>query len=260
MTYGSSWATRLSALAHLNADDNDALSAMTHGARHRRVDQSFIESDDAANLVVVMIEGLACKSRFMADGRRQILSHLLPGDMTSPDQLLAPTGRGISMLVPSEIALLDRADIDKLRRRPNISDAFGRYSLMKEAITAEWQLNVGCRTAQERVAHLLCETYARLESIGHAAKHTFRLTLTQCQIADSVALSAVHVNRVLMELRRQRVIAMGNGMVVILDDARLRAIAGFDSGYLGVDIGEAPRDAARDVRRHSNGSEEMLAS
>ena len=92
-----------------------------------------------------------------------------------------------------------------------------------------------------------CATYARLESIGHASRNAFRLSLTQCQLADSVALSAVHVNRVLMQLRRQRVIAIGDGMVLILDPAQLRKIAGFDPAYLTMDICDAPRELDLDM-------------
>jgi CRP-like cAMP-binding protein len=209
---------------------------MTSGIRHRRADTDFIEGETAADHVLVVVAGLACKSRLMNDGRRQILSFLFPGDMTSPARLLArQPGQSVSMLVPSEIVLLDRDDIDGLRARTNICDAFARYSLVREAIASEWQVNVGLRTAHERVAHLLCEMYARLEAIGHARDKVFRLALTQCQLAECVALSAVHVNRVLMELRRQKLLAIGDGMVVIMDHDRLRSIAGFDPAYLTLD-------------------------
>lgn len=93
-------------------------------------------------------------------------------------------------------------------------------------------------TAQERIAHLLCEMYSRLESIGHARNRVFRLSLTQCQLAECVALSAVHVNRVLMELRRQRILAIGDGMVVIMDHGRLSSLAGFDPSYMKLEIPE----------------------
>lgn len=244
MVQGSSWATRLAAFAPLSSEDENLLTRMTSEIRHRKADTDFVEGDAAADQVLVVVAGLACKSRLMTDGRRQILSFLFPGDMTSPERLLArQTGQSVSMLVPSEIVLLDRRDMDGLRARNNICDAFARYSLVKDAIACEWQVNVGLRTAQERIAHLLCEMYARLEAIGHAHNKIFRLALTQCQLAECVALSAVHVNRVLMELRRERVLAMGDGMVVIMDHERLRSIAGFNPAYLTLDY--SPRPAAK---------------
>jgi CRP-like cAMP-binding protein len=233
MMSGSSWATRLASFAPLSTDDESFLTEMAGGIRHRRADVEFTERAGAADHVLVVVAGLACKSRLLNDGRRQILSFLFPGDMTSPERLLAgQPAQSVSMLIPSEIAILDRGDINDLRARTNIRDAFARYSLVKEAIAAEWQVNVGIRSAQERIAHLLCEMYSRLESIGHARNKVFRLGLTQCQLAECVALSAVHVNRVLMELRRQRILAIGDGMVVIMDYGRLSSIAGFDPSYL----------------------------
>jgi CRP-like cAMP-binding protein len=237
MTSTTPWAARLAEFAHLSSEDESFLAGMTCGVRHRKVDQTFEEDRDAADCVIVMVKGVGCKTRLLADGRRQILSYLLPGDMTSPDRFLVRQPyQTICMLVPSEIAVLERADVEVLQGRPNICDAFKRYALVKEAIASEWQVNVGLRMAQERICHLLCELYDRLESIGHAGNHVFRLSLTQSQIADTVALSAVHVNRVLMELRRQGIFAMNDGNVAILDHERLCHLAGFDPTYLHVEI------------------------
>jgi CRP-like cAMP-binding protein len=52
---------------------------------------------------------------------------------------------------------------------------------------------------------------ARLESVGLTRAHAFELALTQAEIGDTVALSAVHVNRTLMELRRLKLVTFQNG-------------------------------------------------
>ena len=103
---------------------------------------------------------------------------------------------------------------------------------MQAAITREWLVNVGHRTAFERIGHLVCEMFTRLESVGLTHEHAFELPLTQAELGDTLALSAVHVNRTLMELRRLKLVTFQNRQVVIHDFNALQSAAGFDPSYL----------------------------
>ena len=107
-----------------------------------------------------------------------------------------------------------------------------RYSLMQQAVTRQWLVNVGHRTAFERLGHLLCEIYMRLEAVGLTREYAFELPLTQAELGDTLALSAVHVNRTLMELRRLKLVTFQNRQVMIHDYHALQAAAGFDPFYL----------------------------
>ena len=62
--------------------------------------------------------------------------------------------------------------------------------------------------------------------------HSFELPLTQAELADTLALSAVHVNRTLMELRRLGLVTFQDRYASIHDPARLHAASGFDPGCL----------------------------
>lgn len=233
MVYGSPWTRRLASFAHLSVEDESLLTGFTSGARVCKVDDGYVESKDMSDHVLVVVEGIACRCRILADGRRQILAYLFAGDMTNPQRMLGrQSGQTISLLVPSQIAVLDRSAVGQLQTRPNINVAFGRACLVKQATASEWQVNVGTRTASERVTHLLCEIYTRLGSVGMTNNLKFKLPLTQLQIAESLALSAVHVNRTLMDLRRQGVVDFRDRVVTILDYDRLREMAGFDPSYL----------------------------
>jgi CRP-like cAMP-binding protein len=78
----------------------------------------------------------------------------------------------------------------------------------------------------------LCEIYTRLESVGVTREYSFELPLTQAELGDTLALSAVHVNRTLMELRRLGLVTFQNRRVRIHDYDRLRVAAGFNPAYL----------------------------
>jgi DNA-binding transcriptional regulator LsrR (DeoR family) len=56
--------------------------------------------------------------------------------------------------------------------------------------------------------------------------------LSQYLLADALGLSAVHVNRVLRELREDGLLTFQKGRVVFDDYAALVEFAGFDRAYL----------------------------
>ena len=58
--------------------------------------------------------------------------------------------------------------------------------------------------------------------------------LNGCQLADALGLTAVHVNRVVQELRADGLIEWRRGEVVVRDYDRLAARGGFDPQYLGL--------------------------
>ena len=49
---------------------------------------------------------------------------------------------------------------------PNITTALWWQELVSKSIHREWIVDVGQRNAQERIAHLFCEMFLRLKSVG----------------------------------------------------------------------------------------------
>jgi len=227
------WIRRLARFATFTPEEQRALEEVSAGTRRCAVSDDLAKAGEPADRVVVILEGLACRHKLLPDGRRQILAYLFPGDMGDPRQVLqSRVDYSMCVLWPTEIATLNLAAIQRLERYANISTAMARYSLMQQAVMREWLVNVGHRTAFERLGHLLCEIYMRLEAVGLTREYAFELPLTQAELGDTLALSAVHVNRTLMELRRLKLVTFQNRQVVIHDYPALQAAAGFDSAYL----------------------------
>jgi CRP-like cAMP-binding protein len=104
--------------------------------------------------------------------------------------------------------------------------------LIDEGIMRSWIVSMGRRSAPERVAHLICELYLRARNIGLTGEGEFALPLSQLVLADALGMTAVHINRVLKELRLAGAMALKRGSVTILDPVKLVQIAGFDENYL----------------------------
>jgi CRP-like cAMP-binding protein len=108
--------------------------------------------------------------------------------------------------------------------------------LVDEATLREWLLNVGQRSALQRIAHLFCELCVRLTVVGLVDEHeTFTLPLTQAELADTTGMTTVHVNRTLQRLRKDKLIATRKGRLTILDFQKLAEISGFNEAYLHTD-------------------------
>ena len=68
--------------------------------------------------------------------------------------------------------------------------------------------------------------------IGVGAPDEYECPLSQSVLGDALGLSAIHVNRVLRELREQGLMTLQKGTVHIHDLSGLRKLAGFQGGYL----------------------------
>jgi len=101
-----------------------------------------------------------------------------------------------------------------------------------EAMVVEHLVSIGRRNAIERTAHFFMELAERLSLIGQATEAEFKCPLSQFVIADALGLTAIHVNRVLRELRERQLLTLRGGRVTIHNLSGLRKLAGFQGGYL----------------------------
>jgi CRP-like cAMP-binding protein len=186
------------------------------------------------NHVHVIEDGFACRYRDLPDGRRQIISILVPGDVVDLRQfVLGGAQPFLATLSPLSITAIPNDNLLKLlETSPRATRALWSTTLVEESISREWLVSIGKRSALERVAHLLCEIYHRLAAVGRTSERRFPLPLTQGELADVLGLSTVHVNRTLQQLRKSGLIAFQSGMVELFDFDALATLGLFSPGYL----------------------------
>jgi CRP-like cAMP-binding protein len=104
--------------------------------------------------------------------------------------------------------------------------------MLDGAIYRQWLTNIGRRSAYQRIAHLLCEVWWRLQAVGGTCGDSYELPVTQTDIGDAMGLSVVHVNRTLQQLRADGLISLQSNVVVVLNWRRLQEAGEFDPTYL----------------------------
>jgi len=190
---------------------------------------------ETSETVIILLGGFAYRHKDFLDGRRQIITLLMLGDICgTSERLSGPVHYGVRTLTKARIA---RIDIDRFRMtlddHPAIASALHKSSLVDEAVLRAWIVNLGQRHARERVAHLLCELAQRMTDCGLLlASDSFKLPLTQQELGSVLGLTSVHINRVLQQLRAESLIEFQHGVMRLRDLNKLQVLADFNPDYL----------------------------
>ena len=224
---------KLEAFAPLSEADRHLLDAVIREARDVGSREDLIREGDAPGDVRLILAGFACRYKRLAKGRRQIMAYLVPGDFCDLHVfILKAMDHTIATLSPCRVVDIPRARILEMTERPALARALWWAALVDEATLREWLVNIGARSAEQRVAHLLCELLLRLRVVGLADGAEYELPVTQQELGDTTGLTNVHVNRVLQRLRGDGLITLTGKHLVILDVDRLNAFSGFTPNYL----------------------------
>lgn len=228
---------KLSHGAELTGDDRGRLEDLVGRSRRVEARSDVISDGDIPGDVHLILEGFACRYKIMPDGRRSIMAYLVPGDFCDLHvAILGSMDHSIGTMTACTLVEIPRATIEELSaKHPQIMRAMWWATLVDEATLRHWLVNIGRRPADQRLAHLLCEFYVRLNAVGVAGDRSYQLPLTQEDIADTLGISTVHVNRVLQRLRAKGLVTLQSRALTIPDYGRLEAFADFDPAYLHLD-------------------------
>jgi CRP-like cAMP-binding protein len=244
--YTSSLVRRLRHAGFLELDDEHALEESVAFTSKTQPRTDLVRQGDEVTSAHLILDGFACRYRYQSDGRRQILALLLPGDLCDVRLCLLPClDHSIGTFTWLRTARIPLATMRELLERPRIAGALWWSTLADESITRDWIVNVGHRSALQRLCHLFCEVFTRMSAVGLALDSSCAFPLTQADLSDALGLSAVHVNRMLMSLRRERLADLRHHKLTIFDQATLRDSCGFDDRYLNLSITTAAHDRAR---------------
>jgi len=227
---------KLEAFTLLSDEDRAALERISADPRRVMPGMDLIREGDKPRGVFLILDGMAYRQKIRASGARQITAYMLPGDTGDLDAaLLGEMDHTITTFSACEVVNIAPGTIAELiQAHPRIARALRRTTLVDEGTLREWLMNIGCRTALERVAHLFCELLVRMQAVGCTNGSSYLLPVKQADLAATVGLSSVHLNRTLQELRRRGLIKLERGRLTILNLPELQAAAEFRSTYLHV--------------------------
>ncbi|MDI3561971.1 Crp/Fnr family transcriptional regulator [Bradyrhizobium sp. Arg816] len=226
--------TKLSFRMALPISDQQALFRTASAPRRALKGECLIEEGAELSSLLILCSGMARAVRTFSDGNQQIVAVFVEGDSLNAGEIVFRQSRRSVYALTDAICLsIPLRQLNELmNNRPAIARALWFETAAQAAIQQEWMVWLGQRTAQTRLAHFLCEVSHRLQLSGRGARATFEFPLTQRDLADTLGLSSVHINRTMQTLRSQGLIELTRTHLTILDREGLYAIAEFDPQYL----------------------------
>lgn len=211
---------------------DDSISALFQRARLRgfAAGSWIVEQRQPADRVFLLSSGHASVLRLAADGKRQIIAFLFPGDFFA-FTAEASYQYGALTLTNATACLLSRTALEALLE--NETDAATRVRANMTRLLdshAELVFTLGRKQALEKVAAFIWYLHYKQRKLGHPGDEC-PVPMSRGDIADFLGLTSESVSRAMTALRTQGVIALPDPhRIVVLDAPRLREIGIVESG------------------------------
>jgi CRP-like cAMP-binding protein len=230
----SAFIRKLEKVAPLTSDEKAALLRLPLRVHTVAAHQDLAREGDTSSECFLIVEGFACRYTFTGEGKRQILSFHISGDMPDLQSLyLGVMDHSLATLVPSKLVFMQQGDLRTfMHRHPRLGDLLWHDTLIEAAVYRQWIVGLGRRSAQSRIAHLLCELLVRLRAVELVGDHTFTLPLTQTELGDALGLSTTHVDEMLQDLSGNGLISLHSDCLKVLNWEELQKAGDFDPTYL----------------------------
>ena len=222
---------RLLQHVELTSADFKALDAIIDGdLLIRRRHDLVVDGFEYRKLCFVK-DGFAVRYKLLRNGKRQIVNVILPGDVVglpgSFYERAAYSVTAITDLTMNVCAL--ESYVQLCYKRPQFALALCWTAVQDATIHAEHIINLGRRTPIERLSHFLLELHARLRMVGRADENSFTLPFSPEVMADVLGLSVPHLNRMMQQLRSEKLIVDKERHVNFLDPEAMKALAHYQA-------------------------------
>ena len=183
---------------------------------------TFVDEGEPALYVFTVVSGIVKLFKLLADGRRQIVGFLVPGDIFgfAPGNKYTASAEAVSSVTLHRCPRrqLERAFVELPGVERQLLDAINR----ELAAAQDQMVLLGRKTAHERLASFLLSLSRRQSNDDNSVD----LPMTRTDIADYLGLTMETVSRVFTVLKGSGCIATnGSSKVYILDSDALAELA-----------------------------------
>jgi CRP-like cAMP-binding protein len=225
---------RLKTTSGIDERDVAAIRSLPIDIRIYGPGQAVVGDGERPTACCLLARGFCIRSKTTWEGRRQILSIHIPGEIPDLQSLyLHVMDHDLVTLTECTLGFIPHAALrDMVRERPNVAAMLWRDTLIDAAMFREWIVNVGQRPAASRLAHIVVELRERLKVVGSEQGADMEMPMTQEQIGEAMGITPIHANRIIKQLREDGVLEFQRGHVTVMDEHKLKELAHFDDRYL----------------------------
>jgi len=184
----------------------------------------FHQGDELKHDLYILQKGWLLLKHLTESGRQQVIRLVLPGDVLGfqPDT----NGPAIHSAVTLQESTV--CCVSGLRclcnQHPELALELARSEAYEAILSEFYMVNIAHQDARGKIVFMLLEIYQRLKSRGLIDSFTFPFPLKHEDIAETLGLTAVHVNRTLHKLYRENLLVLRKHEVTILNYDKLTAL------------------------------------
>lgn len=217
----------------LSEHDKKLLMGLGFATKQYPPQHTIMHQGESEDRTFIVQSGWGCICKDLVDGERQIADLALPGDVIGMRVDKGDSHKSFVSLTDMVVfEARAKVVIRALGHSEKLAEVLFWAISRQRAILIEHMTNLGRRSAAVRTGHFLLEIRARLQAAGIDANRGYDCPLTQYDLADALGLTAIHVNRMLRELREQGFLSFRHGTVEFFDPEGLAAFCSFDPRYL----------------------------
>jgi CRP-like cAMP-binding protein len=221
--------TRLRSYIEVAPGDLDALWQLIEAELAIKKRRDLVVDGYEYRKLCFVEEGFAARYKLLHNGKRQIVSFILPGDIVGmPGSFLEKAPYSVIAVTDMKLEVCPiEAYVELCYRRPQFGLALSWLAVHEAIMCAEHVISTGRRNPAERLAHLLLEIYSRLAMAGRASHARFDLPFSQEIMSDALGLSVPHLNRTLAKLRADGLIMVNGRCIEFADLEALEMLGQF---------------------------------
>jgi CRP-like cAMP-binding protein len=190
--------------------------------------QYLYRQGDMNEALFILREGWIMLTRHSEDGKRHVFRSILPGELIGfQNQLRGPTNYSAIALINSIVCRISNI-VDLFSIRPELGLCLASALACDMKLTEMYLYNIAHRSAQERLAFMILELHHRLSLRGLNNGYSFKFPLNQDDIADTLGLTVVHINRSLQAFKEKGLLQINKRELIILNYTAISSLAGTD--------------------------------
>lgn len=185
-----------------------------------------LSPNEALPDVYVLCNGWGIRFLQLPNGRRQIVSFLLPGDLFSASLVFEKRFYfSVKAVTAIQVSAMKRKEVQsRAAANPAIVMAVADYCCAETEAADRMMAVLGHYSAEERIAYLFLYLMKRISARNVIRDHRYPFPLRQQHIADAVGLTTVHVSRILSTFRERGTAEMSNGVLQVFNLPELQRL------------------------------------
>lgn len=184
--------------------------------------------------LATIYSGWAIQYTTLEDGRRQVLRILMPGDFIGMGAVFMGAAQSgvdaVTDVMLCEFPLRLVRDIIELDAE--VARQIATLMCLESLDCQNSQVNIGQRSALERLAWSYLDIFERLDARGMVRAGECEMPLTQTILGDALGLAPANVSRLTRELRELELLTVRRSRLVVHNRSGLRQLAMHDGNHL----------------------------